>query len=245
MLEHDTFDLEAAFRAFEQDLADISRPRGAGVAVAAATARRRRRVCAVAAAAVLAVGGAAVGHTWGGQSDVSPAGRSVPDPAALDPGTLSAATAGWTAAWHEVPATVKTPELTLIPSCTASRVLDSASTVAGSTGLLETDDGHFAQWGALRYDNGAQAQASRLHDAINACPGVETVADHIYADGTHASLVTLPALDGGTTEYAFASNKDLMLQLQLAPASGAPTAVQDRLADALAGALRAYSEASS
>jgi hypothetical protein len=98
MPEHDTFDLEAAFARLERDIAGVSSPRGAGLAVATARRRRRTTIVAVAAAAVVAVGGLALGQGLGHHAAVVPADQ-LPAPAPLDGSHLTAATKGWTPAW--------------------------------------------------------------------------------------------------------------------------------------------------
>lgn len=101
MPEHDTFDLDAAFRDLEHDIAGISSPRGAGAAIATARRRRRTTIGAVAAAAVLVVGAVAVGQGIATRStSVGPA--QLPPPAPFDAQALSAATRGWVADWHSL-----------------------------------------------------------------------------------------------------------------------------------------------
>ena len=101
MPEHDTFDLDAAFRALEQDVTSLSTAPGAGAAVARARRRRRTTVGAVAAAAVLAVGGVAIGHGLIDHDHAVVPSHELPTPALWDDAQLSAATGGWTPAWSE------------------------------------------------------------------------------------------------------------------------------------------------
>ncbi len=98
MPEHDTFDLDAAFARLEQDIAGVSSPRGAGLAVATARRRRRTTFGAAAAVAVLAVGGVVLGQGLGQDHAVAPADQ-LPVPAPLDGPHLNAATRDWTPAW--------------------------------------------------------------------------------------------------------------------------------------------------
>jgi hypothetical protein len=98
MPEHDTFDLDAAFARLEQDIAGVSSPRGAGLAVATARRRRRTTFGAAAAVAVLAVGGVVLGQGLGHDHAVAPADQ-LPVPAPLDGPHLNAATRDWTPAW--------------------------------------------------------------------------------------------------------------------------------------------------
>jgi hypothetical protein len=96
MREHDTYDLDAAFARLEQDVADVSSPRGAGLAVTSARRRRRTTIGAVVAVAVIAAstaGGAYVHQ----RTSIAPAG--LPRAAAFDGAALSDATAGWTSGW--------------------------------------------------------------------------------------------------------------------------------------------------
>ncbi len=99
MPDHDTFDLDAAFRALQDDIAGLSTPRGAGTAIATSRRRRRTTIAAVAAVAVLAVGGVVAGHGLGRDHAVGPSGR-LPAPAPLTAERLTSATQGWTPAWE-------------------------------------------------------------------------------------------------------------------------------------------------
>ncbi|MGA8248617.1 MAG: hypothetical protein WB797_17045 [Nocardioides sp.] len=101
MPEHDTFDLETAFARLESDIAGLSSPRGADLAVATARRRRRRRttIGAAAAVAAVAVGGVVLAQGVGTHAgSVEPAGQ-LPAPALLDGPHLTTATRGWTPAW--------------------------------------------------------------------------------------------------------------------------------------------------
>jgi hypothetical protein len=99
MPEHDIYDLDAAFRALEQDIAGRSAPHGAGAAVHTARRRRRTTIGAVAAVAVLAVGGVALGQGIATHTDsVGPS--QLPAPAPLNASSLSTATQGWVSDWR-------------------------------------------------------------------------------------------------------------------------------------------------
>jgi hypothetical protein len=99
MPEHETFDLDSAFASLERNIAGVSSPRGAGLAVTTARRRRRTTIGAAAAVAVLAVSGVAVAQGMGhGSSSIGPS-DGLPAPAPLDGPHLSAATDGWTPAW--------------------------------------------------------------------------------------------------------------------------------------------------
>jgi hypothetical protein len=97
MPEHDTFDLDAAFRALERDVSTLSAAPGAGAAVGRARQRRRRTIGLVAAVAVLVLGGVAVSAGLHGRDSAEPA--DLPAPATFDAQAFSQATAGWASGW--------------------------------------------------------------------------------------------------------------------------------------------------
>jgi hypothetical protein len=103
MPERDTFDLDAAFRGLEQDIAGISSPRGVDAAIATARRRHRRNTVGAVAAAVVLIAGIAVAGQGLRHHDraVEPAVRPVPDPTPLTSQTLSTATAGWISGWGD------------------------------------------------------------------------------------------------------------------------------------------------
>ncbi|HEX3930406.1 MAG TPA: hypothetical protein VHW64_06855 [Nocardioides sp.] len=96
MPDLDTFDLDAAFRGLEHDIAGITSPQGASGAVVAARRRRRTRIGAVVAAAVVVAGALTLGPGLGHDRAVGPSDRR---PAPLDGASLTAATRGWTPPW--------------------------------------------------------------------------------------------------------------------------------------------------
>jgi hypothetical protein len=98
MPEHDTFDLDAAFRHLDHDVAGLSSPRGAAAAVSAARRRRRTTITGAVAGLALVVG--AVTAVQGVVTDHDTIGPAdLPSPAPLDATHLTAATSGWTPAW--------------------------------------------------------------------------------------------------------------------------------------------------
>jgi hypothetical protein len=98
MPDPDTFDLDAAFHALEQDVAGVSSPLGASLAVGAARRRRGTTVAACVAGLALVVGSVALAAGTLHHQRVAPA--TVPTaPAVLDGPHLSAATHGWTGEW--------------------------------------------------------------------------------------------------------------------------------------------------
>ena len=99
MPEHETFDLDAAFAALEQDISTLVSSPGARAAMARARRRRRTTVGAIAAGAVLAVGGVAIGQGLSSRDQSVAPTDQLPTPALLDGPHLSAATQGWTPAW--------------------------------------------------------------------------------------------------------------------------------------------------
>lgn len=100
MPEHDTFDLDAAFSRLEQDVAGLSRPRGAAAAISTARRRRRTTIGSAVAGLALVVGAVAVVTVGFGrhQDAVTPVDH-LPAPARFDGAHLTPATSGWTPAW--------------------------------------------------------------------------------------------------------------------------------------------------
>jgi hypothetical protein len=99
MPEHDTFDLDAAFRGLEQDLAGLSTPRGASVAITTARRRRRTTIGGAVVGVALVVGAVTVSANIRGHDDAVVPVDHLPAPAPFDGPHLSAATAGWTPTW--------------------------------------------------------------------------------------------------------------------------------------------------
>jgi hypothetical protein len=95
----DTFDLDAAFRHLEHDVAGISGPRGATLAISTSRRRRRRTtIGAVVAGVALVVSSVAVAGIGHRDDAVMPVDH-LPAPAPFDGPHLTAATSGWTPPW--------------------------------------------------------------------------------------------------------------------------------------------------
>lgn len=198
MSDLDSFDLDAAFRGLEQDIAGISAPRGAGQAVAAARRRRRTTIGAIAAVAVLIVGGAAIGQGLHGRDQsVGPAG-SLPDPAPLTAQALSAATNGWVSGWSS-----RTPEEAHFKAgplehCLARTTGTSdKSTATRGSGNLFFDAGHAGALATLSgFDTTSDADAawSGISKVVATCSSA-TPARQLSWDGASSqSYATLPGV---------------------------------------------------
>ncbi len=98
MPDHDTFDLEAAFRGLADDIAHVTNAPGADIAVRGARRRRRTTLGAAVAGVALVVGAVAVAGIGKHDDAVTPVDH-LPAPAPLDGPHLTAATGGWTPAW--------------------------------------------------------------------------------------------------------------------------------------------------
>ncbi len=98
MPEHDTFDLDAAFAALEQNIAGLSSPRDAGAAIATARRRRRTAIGGAFVGLALVIGAVVAGQGIASRNEsVGPA--QLPTPALFDAPALSAATEGWVSHW--------------------------------------------------------------------------------------------------------------------------------------------------
>ncbi|MGC4109419.1 MAG: hypothetical protein QM747_03120 [Nocardioides sp.] len=187
MPDSDTFDLDAAFRDLEHDVAGLSTPRGAGAAVSTARRRRRTRIGAVAAVAVLAVGGAAIGQSLHGRDQsVGPAG-SLPHPAPLTAQALSSATDGWVSGW-----TARTPESvdsklgsTLILRCVqnaTSTTGDGLTVNRGSGNLFFTTDDTVALGSLVGYAASSSADAlyGSVTSSMDRCPQATLTSERLW-----------------------------------------------------------------
>ncbi|MFZ2016346.1 MAG: hypothetical protein WAV00_21210 [Nocardioides sp.] len=241
MPEHDTFDLDAAFDALERDIAGLSRGPGAARAVTTARRRRRTRIGAAAAVALVAIGGIALARDVGTHdSSVEWTTRPVPAAAALDAQSLGEATAGWAGPWSDQDMNAN-PERTLNPSCNINNDQTGSSSVNGGSRALQTGDGHYAQFGAIRWTGGGLATyVSTLSQALEACPGAKTT-EVTYADGTRVLFVELQSLAGSPTQWGIVTRGDDELGLAIAPTTGLPDEVQVRLADAMVAGIEADS----
>jgi len=239
MPEHDTFDLDAAFARLEREVTTLSSSPGADRVFQASRRRRQVRRGAIAAIAVLVVGAGASVVMTHDANDVGPTTRPVPAPAGLEAGSLDKATAGWAGPWQSLEASAS-PQRTLNPSCRINNDQSGSSSVSGGSGAFQTDDGHYVQFGATRWDGGVQPYVSTITKALEACPGARTT-DLTYSDGLHVSFVELPSLAGSTTEWGLVVLGDDVLELAIAPSTGLPDEVQGRLADAMVAAIQADS----
>ncbi len=197
MPDHDLFDLYAAFADLERDIAGVSSPRGAGLAVSTA---RRRRTTLGAAAAVLVI---ATGATGGGilihrHSDaVGPS--APPAPAALTLAALTAATTGWIDGW-ETPTkdsqlSHQLDSLGCLATKPATNALDNP-TKRGIT-LYSTPAGQVGFLVGLEYNSAtlpASTAADALASAVAGChPTVTTPTSY---DGATVIFYEIPATQG-------------------------------------------------
>jgi hypothetical protein len=192
MPEHDTFDLDATFRAFERDVAGVTHPRDAGAAVATARRRRRTTIGAVSAATVLVVGGVIAGQSIATRNtSVGPA--QLPPPAAFDARALAEATRGWVPEWHSL---TKQGQIST-RGADAPRCIATLNDDFGRPG----DPGAIGAGGGLLVSPGGAASTTWLSEWGTDHPGASTVA---YAavvrsiDGcTEASADRTYTWDGG------------------------------------------------
>jgi len=245
MPDRDTFDLDAAFRDLEQDIAGASSPRAAGAAIA--TARRRRRTTVVGAVAGLAlvVGAAVVGQGLATRDDsVGPA--NLLHPAVFDAAALSAATDGWSSGWRmptrsdgvrlkdspplclgAVEGTVDQPA-TPDPARSGGSVLATDDEVSLST-LAGWNDDHpdasVAGYTAVVASVGACSQATAAHD---------------YAwDGAQGRSWTI-SVGGAEKQHLWVVRTDRAVGVLWAGGSAGPVpdAVDARVASALVAGLQ-------
>lgn len=179
MPEHDTFDLDAVFRAFEHDVAELSRPLGAGAAVASARRRRRTTWTGVAAGLALVLGAAAVAQGVTARNDADgPA--SPPTPAAFDAAAFNRAAAGWMPGWNAVPNPDVKQMGTFAQRCVEALGADAGSAAAPdaarATGVVLSNPqtfsiavGTLAQWSP---EDGSTADAAfaGIRTGIQKCP---------------------------------------------------------------------------
>jgi hypothetical protein len=247
MPEHDTFDLDAAFAALEQDLAGITSPRGAGAAIATARRRRRTTVGAIAAGAVLVVGAAAVGQGIASR-DTSVGPAELPPPSPFDASALTAATQGWAADWHS-PATpgevsFQGPDA---PRCLAAMADDfdtpgTPGPVAGGGGLLVSQGGEasmttLAQWGADRPDASIVGYGAVIA-SVDGC--AHATADREFTwDGGQGRSWTI-TVGGQKTQHMWVVRTDRALGVLWTGGSAGPVPddVDQQVASALVAGLQ-------
>jgi hypothetical protein len=185
----DTFDLDQAFRDLEQDLAGLSTPRGAGVAIS--TARRRRRTTIGGAVAGLALvgGGFTLAQGIGGADHAIPPAHGLPAPAPLDGPHLSAATAGWTA--HTAGARQKMSQ-TFGGDCLA------VAPGGGATGITAFGNSHDDLAIAMFTGYGEQVTERqrawhRVEQRLDGCHGAELVSSFSDPSGAEGRLYRIAA----------------------------------------------------
>jgi hypothetical protein len=247
MPERDTFDLDAAFRGLEQDIAEISSPRGVDAAIATARRRHRRTTVGAVAAAVVLIAGIAVAGQGLRHHDraVEPAVRPVPDPTPLTSQTLSTATAGWISGWSEP----RSDRHLLGVSIAGLGCLDalnrppldralSGDTVAsaGSSGVAEVFGMHVAG------DRAAVAEGA-LTRAAQRCDST-TSTSTTYTDGSVVTYFALTHTSHGLGLWTV-RNGSLLAVALISGGTHEPSAASvQRIDDLLVGALRVDTVAS-
>lgn len=242
MPEHDTFDLDAAFARLEQDIAGVSSPRGAGLAVTTARRRRRTTVGAIAAVTVLAVGGVAIAQGAGHDESVSPT-HQLPAPALLDGPHLSAATAGWTPAWE--PGTQQAKE-TLDQTFGGACFAGVPGVPTGQIAIHSFGNSHGDLAVAVMSDFGSRTTAAnagwrRLNRQLDTCSGAQRISS--FGDPSQARERTyrvVPTENESAPQYVWivSTGKAIGL-LKILDQSDALPASNDRpVADALLAALQ-------
>jgi hypothetical protein len=244
MPEHETFDLDAAFRALEHDIAGASSPRGAGAAIATARRRRRTTVGAIAAVAVLAVGGVVIAQ--GARSTdhaVAPSDQPLPSPSALSVDALDQASAGWMSDWTRPSRHAANRALSLLGplTCIAARdgqgVLDNAESTGHSVFASGSDGVDVVVGEKVSSQNAAKAQ-EQMQALVDTCaPGA--TAQRAYTDGSSA---TYSQVDEGRRGDFFIWTARQGDRIGLMVATGAAHPPSDssvaRMADLLVGALQ-------
>jgi hypothetical protein len=242
MPEHETFDFETAFARLERDIADITSPHGARLAVATARRRRRTTVGGALAVALVTVGAVVAFQGSGRNASVGPADATVPSPAPLTPEALSAATAGWVGPWQDPPdvATIQGGDHQESPGCALHgrpwlgdflhRGSAFYSTAAGQTGDLVS----------LEYPTAhADVFAADLKQSYAGCR--PAASDTIgYDDGSSAAYYDVPVrATGGEVQVWTARWHDRQAVFVLdATGTAPPEEVVLRVADALVAALQ-------
>lgn len=246
MPEHDTFDLDAAFRAMEQDIAGISSPRGAGAAIAIARRRRRTAIGGAAAGLALVVGAAAVGQVIASRStSVGPA--QLPPPAALDAQALGAATRGWVADWHSL---TKPGDVSLrgdkAPRCLAALAdafdePGAPGPVGGGGDALASRSGAaslswLSEWGADHPDASTVAYTAVVA-SIDGC--AQASADRAYTwDGGVGRSWTISFGEQVQHVWVARTHRALGVLWGRSPSGAVPDEVDQRVASALVAGLQ-------
>ena len=240
MPEHETYDLDAAFAALEQDISTLSTSPGAGAAVARARRRRRTTVGAIAGATVLVVGGAVVGQGWSVHDDAVAPADQLPAPALLDGPHLSKATEGWTPAWstNNQQARLKMGQ-TFGGGClmVAPR---------GRSGIAVLGNSHGDVAAALMSDYGTHA-AEEQHDwrgmerRLAACSGAQLVSSFSDPSGAVGHTYRLPATQSGTApeyEWIVSTGQGIGVLKIFDQSDELPAANNRPVADALLAAVQ-------
>lgn len=183
MPEHDTFDLDAAFRDFEHDVAGLSRPRGAVAAIATARRRRRTTWAGIAAGLALVTGTAAVAQGVATHHDADgPAGA--PAPAVFDAAAFNRATTGWVTGWRSVHSADMAQMGTFAQRCVQDLGTDDGASNPSTPEAARAGDvvltnaqtfsiavGTFFQWSPAHASTADDAYAA-IRTGIENCPAV-------------------------------------------------------------------------
>lgn len=243
MPEHDTYDLDAAFARLEQDIAGVSSPRGAGLAVTTARRRRRATVGAIALATVLAVGGVAVAQGAGRHDSFVEPAASLPSPAPLDARSLTAATRGWTSSWDTAESRASVVLDGPVAHClNSSPVFSEVVEPSRTSGDLSFAAGTASTFAILNDFGSQTSQADRLWTAIgeafstcgNATPG-----EHQLWDDGEAVSYSVASDSGNAEQFWIARHGSAIGLLFVADApESMPADTDDAVATAIVAALQ-------
>lgn len=249
MPDHDipsVADLDAAFRALEQDIAGASSPRAAGAAIATARRRRRTTVGGAVVGLALVVGAAVVGQGLSTRDDsVGPA--DLPSPAPWDASALTAATQGWTSSDWRTPTHSDSVGLKGSPPQCLDAVDGPVSQPvtpdpARSGGAVLASDDEVSLSSLVGWDDDHPDASSVGYAAVVASVGAcaQATAAHDYAwDGAQGRSWTI-SVGGQETQHLWVVRTDRAVGVLWTGGSAGPVpdAVDNRVASALVAGLQ-------
>ncbi len=246
MPDHDTFDLDAAFRDLEQDIGGISTPRGARSAVSTARHRRRRAIGGAVAGLAIVVGAVAVGQGVATRSHtLDPA--DLPSPATFDAAALSVATDGWAEGWR----TPTKADESSLDSAASPRCLDSLDVGdkipdparSGSLLVVSQDAGTAAlgsllEWSDDQSDTAAGGYAA-LVAGIDGCSKVTSGQQYAWDGGRARSWDVSRSGDDSQHLWVAQTGRGVAILWTGGSAGPVPDDVDARVAAALVAGLQA------